>query len=58
MEKLLEKGLRQAKEFYINQLIKTGIYQPKDKELFSMTISELKNIYQKEAIPRRNGLLQ
>ncbi|WML53574.1 Fur-regulated basic protein FbpA [Neobacillus sp. PS3-12] len=49
MEKLLEKGLQRVKKFYIDQLVKTGNYQPKDKELNSMTLSELKYIYQQEA---------
>ncbi|MDP4106185.1 MAG: Fur-regulated basic protein FbpA [Bacillota bacterium] len=49
MEKLLEKGLQRVKQFYIDQLVKTGKYQPKDKDLTSMTISELKYIYQQEA---------
>jgi hypothetical protein len=49
MEKLLEKGLQRVKQFYIDQLVKTGNYQPKDKELNSLTLSELKYIYQQEA---------
>jgi hypothetical protein len=49
MEKLLEKGLQRVKKFYIDQLVKTGNYQPKDKVLHSMTISELKYTYQQEA---------
>lgn len=52
MEKLLEKGLQRVKRYYIDQLVKTGKYQPKDKELDEMTISELKNIYQQEASPK------
>ena len=48
MEKLLEKGLKRVKQFYIDQLVKTGKYQPKDKELDEMTISELKYMYQQE----------
>jgi hypothetical protein len=55
MEKLLEKGLQRVKQFYIDQLVKTGNYQPKDKILNSMTISELKHIYQQEAIPSFKG---
>ncbi len=51
MGKLLEQGIQKAKQFYIEQLIKNGIYQPKDKELYSMTISDLKNVYQREAVP-------
>jgi hypothetical protein len=49
MEKLLEKGLQRVKQYYIGQLVKTGKYQPEDKELDEMTISELKFIYQQEA---------
>ena len=41
---LLERGLQQVRQFYIEKLIKTGIYHPNDKELNYMTISELKNI--------------
>lgn len=52
MGNLLERGLQQAKQFYIEQLVKTGTYQPKDKELSTLTISELKYIYQKEAISK------
>jgi hypothetical protein len=52
MEKLLEKGLQRVKQFYIDQLVKAGVYQPKDKDLDSMTISELKYMYQQEAVPR------
>lgn len=53
MGNLLEKGLQQAKQYYIEQLVKTGIYQPKDKELTTLTISELKYIYQREAITKQ-----
>lgn len=52
MSRLFQKGLQQVKQFYIDQLVKTGNYQPKDKELLSMTISELKDVYHKEAISR------
>lgn len=48
---LLEKGLQKVKQFYIEQLVKSGKYQPKE-ELFSMTVSELKYIYQREAITK------
>jgi hypothetical protein len=57
MEKLLEKGLQRVKQFYIEQLVKTGNYQTKDKELSSMTISELKNMYQQELKPKRQIVL-
>ena len=49
---LLERGLQQVRQFYIEKLIKTGIYPPNDKELNYMTISELKNIYMQEAAPK------
>lgn len=53
MGKILEQGLQQAKQFYIEQLIRAGYYQPQqDKELFALTFSELKSIYQNEAIPK------
>jgi hypothetical protein len=52
MEKLMEKGLQRVKQFYIEQLVKTGNYRPQDKELNSMTISELKYIYQQETMSR------
>lgn len=45
---LLEKGLQQAKQFYIEQLVKTGSYDPDDKELSAMTLTDLKYIYQKD----------
>jgi hypothetical protein len=53
MGNLLGKGLQRVKQHYIDQLVKTGKYQPNDKELFSMTISELKYIYQKETASKQ-----
>jgi hypothetical protein len=49
MGMILEKGLQQVKQFYIEQLVKTGNYRPEDKELPLLTITELKNIYKNEA---------
>jgi hypothetical protein len=50
MGMILEKGLQQVKQFYIEQLVKSGNYRPEDKELSLMTITELKNIYQNESV--------
>lgn len=52
---LFEKGLQLVKQFYIEQLVENGKYQPKE-ELLSMTISELKYIYQKEAISKSQAV--
>lgn len=46
MGKVLINGVERAKRFYIEQLVKTGNYQP--QELFTQNLSDLTQLYQKE----------
>ncbi|WP_245732774.1 Fur-regulated basic protein FbpA [Salinibacillus kushneri] len=38
------------KEHYIQQLIKAGIYNPEDKEVYSLTLTELHQLVEKYSV--------
>lgn len=46
MPNQLRRGIRQLKQFYINKLLKSGIYTS-DDDLDSLTLSELELILKK-----------
>jgi hypothetical protein len=43
----LRKGVETLKLFYINRLIESGLYDASEHELYSLTLSELDNIFKK-----------
>ncbi|SET34592.1 Fur-regulated basic protein A [Salinibacillus kushneri] len=46
----LREAVEMLKEHYIQQLIKAGIYNPEDKEVYSLTLTELHQLVEKYSV--------
>jgi hypothetical protein len=42
MSQQLRSGIQKLRKYYIERLLKSGIYQESDQELYDLTLSELK----------------
>jgi hypothetical protein len=55
MSNQLRRGIETLRQHYIQKLIEGGIYKASDLQLFSMTLSELEKIFEKEFPPKHKS---
>lgn len=49
MKNQLREAMEKQKEYYITKLLEENVYKVQEKQLYHLTISELKTIYKKLA---------